>query len=315
MDFRIGNFNLRNLTIPNFRFYENLEYSEEEYQQKCFWCTEQLKKMSADIVAFQEVFHYEPLHKICLESGLYGDDPHIICPMGNAAEPRVGLVSKYPILHWTLHEDFPENCKTREFQKFRRPLIEAHINISTTSTAQIVRIFAVHLKSKRALFVNENPYDIIEVSQGIARSLRLRSQEAIALRQLLCLEPDIPTVVVGDFNDTAYSVTTQLICGAYPPFDASPEVAQRFTQAQLQSVHEYVQRKSIRDIHYTYYFNGLYETVDHIFTSKHFLPPTGDIIALRSYTDHLIDRANEVQPKHTSDHGQIVALLSLQESS
>ena len=128
MEFRIGNFNLRNLTLPNFLFYENLEYSEEEYMQKCRWCSDQLKKMSADIVAFQEVFHYEPLHKICEDSGIYDETSHIICPMGIESSPRVGLVSKKPILRWILHENFPEECQTTEFQQFRRPLIEAYID-------------------------------------------------------------------------------------------------------------------------------------------------------------------------------------------
>ncbi len=314
MEFRVGNFNLRNLTLPNFLFYENLEYSEEEYTQKCRWCSEQLTNMAADIVAFQEVFHYEPLHKICEESGLYGDNPHIICPMGVESSPRVGLVSKHPILRWILHENFPEECQTTEFQQFRRPLIEAYIDMSTATKKQIVRVFAVHMKSKRALFVDEQPHNIIGASKGIARSLRLRTQEAIALRQLINQDIDTPTVVVGDFNDTAYSVTTQIICGIRSPFDAPPEVKRIFSQARLQNVHEYMQRQALRDVHYTYYFNGQYEAVDHIFTSQHFLPPNGDIISFRSYTDHLIDRINEAQPKHTSDHGQIVALLSLQES-
>ena len=198
MQFRVGNFNLRNLTLPNFQFYEQLQYSQSEYDDKCSWCTQQLKNMSADIFSFQEVFHFEPLQQICLDSQLYEAAP--LCPITNGGEPHVGLVSKFPIKEWRLIKEFPENIQTQDFQSFRRPLIQATVELPNNS---LVRIFAVHLKSKRALFLNEeNTHDLQIISAGLARSLRLRSLEACALRQLLSDNPTIPTIVVGDFNAT-----------------------------------------------------------------------------------------------------------------
>ena len=146
MEFRVGNFNLRNLTLPNFRFYENLMYSAEEYQKKCDWCIQQLKNMSACVVAFQEVFHYEPLQKICIESGLYSASPNPLCPSSDESEPRVALVSKYPITEWHTHTLFPTSCQTDEFQSFRRPFIEAIIELPSAdgNETRQVRIFAVH---------------------------------------------------------------------------------------------------------------------------------------------------------------------------
>lgn len=317
MEFRIGTFNLRNLTLPNFRFYENLMYTEEEYLQKCAWSIQQLKNMDAPLVAFQEVFHLEPLEKICIESGVFGTTPHIICPSCDEDEPRVALASAYPIQSWTEHIEFPEELKTEEFNTFRRPFIEAIVQIPATDTsaAKKIRIFAVHLKSKRPLLeAEEDNHNIETVCVGLARALNLRAQEAIALRHLINQNLDIPTIVLGDFNDSAYSVTSQIIRGPYLSDIAPEEVYQKFAQARLENTHEFARKRNMQDVHYTYVFNGLYETVDLIFVSRHFYPPTGRILHYQTYTDHLIDRYGTQQPKHTSDHGQVVTTLALFDS-
>lgn len=311
MEFRVGSFNLRNLTLPNFRFYENLMYSNEEYEQKLHWCHQQLQNMNADIVSFQEVFHAEPLKEICVQSGLYGTDPYIVCPSCDGSEPRVALVSRFPIIEWNEHTELPKSCQTDEFVSFRRPFIEAVIEIPTQSTPLKLRVFSVHLKSKRPLIIDEDPLDMEGVCKGLARSLRLRAQEAIGLRHLIQKRIDLPTIVMGDFNDTAGSVTSQIIRGPYLHADHSEEVIERFSQARLDNTHDIARRRSSQDMHYTYVFNGHYETVDHIFVSNHFRYPKGQFVHYQTYTDHLLDRKKSVQPVHTSDHGQVVATLDL----
>jgi endonuclease/exonuclease/phosphatase family metal-dependent hydrolase len=139
----------------------------------------------------------------------------------------------------------------------------------------------------------------------------LRCQEAIALRHLINQDLEIPTIVVGDFNDTAHSVTAQIILGPYLHSKAPKEVLEKFIRARLENTHDFARRRSLHGVHYTYIFNGQYETVDHIFVSQHFRKPTGRIVQYQTFTDHLIDRAEGMQPIHTSDHGQVVATLSL----
>ena len=310
MQFRVGNFNLRNLALPNFQFYEQLKYSQSEYEEKCAWCTQQLQTMSADIVSFQEVFHFEALQKICEESMLYRELP--ICPINLVGEPRVGLVSKFPIKEWSLIEDLPPNIQNHAFQSFRRPLLKAIIELPNNT---LLRVFAIHLKSKRALFLkDDNTHELQDISAGLARSLTLRSLEACAIRQFISEDPTIPTVVVGDFNDTAHSVTTQIIRGSHPPMGIPPEARQKIIDAQLKDVHHFIQKYKSKDIHFTYIYDGIYESVDHIFVSRHFYAPEqkGNIIYFQSYTDHLSDRVLFPQSKITSDHGQIVATLQLE---
>ena len=311
MEFRVGSFNLRNLVLPNFRFYEDLIYSDGEYQQKIHWCSQQLQNMNAQIVSFQEVFHAAPLKELCVQSGLYGDSPYIICPSCDGTEPRVALVSTFPIIEWKEHTELPQSCQTEEFISFRRPFIEAVIEIPVENSTQLLRVFSVHLKSKRPLLIDEDPLDVEGVCTGLARSLRLRAQEAIGLRHLIQKRIDLPTIVMGDFNDTAGSVTSQIIRGPHLHSDHPEEIIQKFTQSRLDNTHDIARRRSSQDMHYTYVFNGHYETVDHIFISNHFRYPKGKLIHYQTYTDHLLDRKSASQPVHTSDHGQVVATLAL----
>lgn len=53
--FKIGTFNLLNLALPQQIFYEREYYTPEEYIRKRDWTAEQLNRMQADIVGFQEV--------------------------------------------------------------------------------------------------------------------------------------------------------------------------------------------------------------------------------------------------------------------
>ncbi|MEC7986503.1 MAG: endonuclease/exonuclease/phosphatase family protein, partial [Myxococcota bacterium] len=208
MLFRVGNFNLRNLTLPNFEFYENLSYSPQEYEEKIQWTANQLRKMNAHIVSFQEVFHYQALCEACERSGIY---PNIvpICPKTEESEPRVGFISTFPIEEWSIIQEFPTECQTPDFHSFRRPLLKATLRLP--NGAKII-FFAVHLKSRRAMFQEkEDPFNPIHIAQGTARSLLYRAKEAIALRKLFIDSITSNTIMAGDLNDSSRSVSSQII--------------------------------------------------------------------------------------------------------
>ncbi|MGB5975266.1 MAG: endonuclease/exonuclease/phosphatase family protein, partial [Nodosilinea sp.] len=65
--FRVGTFNLNNLTLPDREFYSGEVYSQADYLKKLAWIGSQLDRMRVDIVGFQEVFHRgalkEALHR------------------------------------------------------------------------------------------------------------------------------------------------------------------------------------------------------------------------------------------------------------
>ena len=82
---------------------------------------------------------------------------------------------------------------------------------------------------------------------------------------------------------------------------------------RLHSAEKQFVRKSLRDMVYTAAFGGVYESIDQIFMSRHFLPDWDRHIAEMEYfsvfNDHLTDGSHPEAPynKLASDHGQIMA--------
>ena len=180
--FSIANFNVNNLVSPNVAYYGSLSYTQELYSAKLQWCSEQLRRMNADVVVFQEVFHTEALQDLCTRSGLYSE-AHILAPHTGEEKPRVAIVSKFPITEFSSHAEIPLDCRSPEHSQFRRPPLQATIQLSEGCS---IRLFAVHLKSKRPEYLDrENPEDLLTQAKGAARSLRIRSGEAVAIRKLL----------------------------------------------------------------------------------------------------------------------------------
>ena len=76
-------------------------------------------------------------------------------------------------------------------------------------------------------------------------------------------------------------------------------------------------RKSARDMVYTSAFGGVYESIDQIYMSRHFLEGAKDSIGQMEYfsvlNDHLTDGSHAEAPynKLASDHGQIIAHMRL----
>ena len=76
-------------------------------------------------------------------------------------------------------------------------------------------------------------------------------------------------------------------------------------------------RKSLRDMVFTAAFGGVYESIDQIYMSRHFLPEYAGSIGEMEYfsvlNDHLTDGSHAEAPynKLASDHGQIMAHMIL----
>ncbi|MBM73872.1 MAG: hypothetical protein CMK59_00615 [Proteobacteria bacterium] len=313
MHFTVGTFNLRNLALPNIQVYKDLMYSPQEYEAKIMWSMTQLTKLDADIVAFQEAFHDEALEELISRAGY--KPSQLIISKTDQLEPKVGLLSRFPIKSQRCLSTLPKECQTEEFQHFRRPLIHAEIELSTE---QSLHIFAIHLKSKQPLMSPDaNPLDSISISKGISKSLQLRALEATAIRSfILDVLPD-PVIVLGDFNDISQSVTTQIICGPKAPYQSSPLQRHQFIQERLFPVCDAAALKRYTNAHYTYAYNGWHENIDQILLSNHFADNNPRAIGRLHYThvfnDHLIDHSfyNVDMPKHISDHGQLMAKINL----
>jgi predicted extracellular nuclease len=329
--FRIGTFNLLNLAQPDFLVYGKKPYTPEVYAQKCEWTAAQLLRMQADIVGFQELWQVSALEDV-LDSAplkgnkLYPKKPNLLISESNQNGPRVGLLSKYPIISHTIIRDFPANAKlsTAElnvpYEDFSRPVLVAQVELKADLNCSVI---VSHLKSKRPDFGGQagiDEDDPIEQAKGQARSLLRRAAEATALRSIVLdtlTTTKQPVIVLGDLNDNASAVSTQIITGE-PPYRFLPIAKRQQKWAELLLNTKDIQaRQSYGSFYYTHIYNGYYEALDHILVSNHFAPQNPDRLGrvglISLFNDHLVDGtlSKSSPPKWMSDHGQVVAELEL----
>jgi predicted extracellular nuclease len=205
---------------------------------------------------------------------------------------------------------------------FSRPILRTRVVLDpeqgTTAT-----VFVTHLKSKRPIRDPQAPeHDPREEALGKARALIRRAAEAAALRFLVLQEITgnaQPVIVLGDLNDAARAVTTDIIMGDSPTrfWPSDPEDRKAYWDRLLYSAYELTVRRTGRDVSYTHIFNGHYENLDHILVSQEFYERNPQRIAevtnLRYFNDHLVDSqlSNDRRDRIVSDHGQLVAEIRL----
>jgi predicted extracellular nuclease len=330
MDVKVGTFNVLNLAREGERFYpDEKPYTAAEYDQKATWIAGQLTRMQAQLVGFQEVFHEEALRDVCDRSGQFPDGTVVAPGADGASGPRLGLASRLPIDEpVTIITDFPAGMDAAAeglalpVGTFSRPVLRARVVLDpergTTST-----VFVAHLKSKRPIRDPQAPeHDPREEALGKARALIRRAAEAAALRFLVLEEITgnaQPVIVLGDLNDAARAVTTDIIMGDSPSrfWPQDPEDRQAYWDRLLYSAYELTVRRTGRDVSYTHIFNGHYENLDHILVSQEFYERNpqriAEVMNLRYFNDHLVDSqlSNDRRDRTVSDHAQLVAEIRL----
>ena len=330
MDIKVGTFNVLNLAREGERYYpDEKPYTAAEYDRKARWIAGQLDRMEAHVVGFQEVFHEEALRDVCDRSGQFSAGTVVAPGADGASGPRLGLASRLPLEEpVTTISDFPAGMDAEAeglalpVGTFSRPILRTRVVLDpehgTTST-----VFVAHLKSKRPIRDPQAPEDDSrEEALGKARALIRRAAEAAALR-FLVLEEIIgnaqPVIVLGDLNDAARAVTTDIIMGDAPSrfWPGDPDDRKAYWDRLLYSAYELTVRRTGRDVSYTHIFNGHYENLDHILVSQEFYERNpqriAEVMNLRYFNDHLIDSqlSNDRRDRTVSDHAQLVAEIRL----
>ncbi len=229
--------------------------------------------------------------------------------------------------------------------RLSRPILKVRIPIGD----QIVTVFNCHLKSKLGEFIRPTgaefapeadltSYDAHGRSLGALRAGLRRMAEAWVLRGFILdeLAEGRPVLVLGDFNDGEHAVSSEIITGETPfknyswmrRHDAT-KANQRYSREDAEAIRESIEavrlhsaekqfvRKSLRDMVYTSAFGGVFESIDQILMSRHFLAEhTGNIGSMEYFSvlnDHLTDGSHPEAPynKLASDHGQIIAHFKL----
>jgi endonuclease/exonuclease/phosphatase family metal-dependent hydrolase len=335
---RIGTFNLLNHARPDFLVYGKKAYSPAVYQQKCDWIATQLLKMNADIVGFQELWQIEALEDVLATaplngSKLYPTAPHLLISGSHQDGPRVAILSKYPIQSHRIIQQFPAASQLSTpdlaipYDSFSRPVLVAQVAVTDSLSCSIL---VTHLKSKRPDFAKQasaqqpgvdlDKSDPLEQAKGQARSLLRRAAEATALRAIVLEtlhQTQQPVIVLGDLNDNATAVSSQLIAGE-PPYRFLPKDKRLQKWAELlHNTKDIQSRLSYGDFYYSHIYNGRYEALDHILVSNHFFSQNPDRLGrvgmVSLFNDHLLDEtlASSAIPKWQSDHGQVVAEIEL----
>lgn len=319
-ELRFATFNVCNLALPGVKYYEDqIPYSAEEYDAKINWIAEQLDKLDADVVGLQEIFSQAALKDVLAKTQKYRDAQHIGFdpdPRAGHLTPSVALITRLPVAEGAAaYTELPNNLAvalpgvSHLVTHFTRPILHARIEISPDL---LIHVFVCHLKSKLPDYRSDD-HDDQPDQTGIAmlRSLIRRGTDALGLRTLLSnvnKEKRSPIIVMGDFNDVASAIPTQMVMGLgkYPVNGADDRL---FESYRIQS-----RRGALRDVGYTHMHDGSYETIDHILVSEEFNPasraPIGEVVEVMYLNDHMTFKQAQA-----SDHGLVLARILLREKS
>ncbi len=242
-------------------------------------------------------------------------------------------------------QEGPTDAGFFRLRRLSRPILKLRVPVNGT----VITIFNCHLKSKLGEYImpegadyppetDLTRYDPVGRALGSLRAAVRRMAEAWILRGEIVKEirAGHPVMVMGDFNDGEFAVSSEIISGETPfknygwmlRHDArasgdrySAEEHQQITrdieQVRLYSAEKLFVRKSLRDMVYTSAFGGVFESIDQICLSRHFHPDNpdrlGDMTYFSAFNDHLTDGSHPEAPynKLASDHGQIMAHMSL----
>jgi predicted extracellular nuclease len=323
MEFKIGSFNLYNLVLPEKKYYGRRSYSRKDYNKKTSWIAQQLDRMEADIVGFQEIFHEEALKDAVAKNNRYREAT-VLTSHAQGDRPVVGLISNFPVISHEVVKEFKEPLDMDGVKvpvdSFSRPILRALIQIPGSVQ---VSVYVAHLKSKRpSIPEGVDPHHPLEKAKGQARSLIRRAAEATALRDLLLEElkdRDHPVILLGDVNDNGLAVTTRIVSGD-PPFRNMPHhVKKEIWDVLLYHVKDIQARQSYQDYYYSHIHNGHYEALDHIMVSQELVAHNpnhlGRVGFVSVLNDHLIDEtlSDDRVELWQSDHAQVVASIEMRD--
>lgn len=325
--FKVGTFNVLNLALPGQVTYPNdRPFSKEEYANKIAWIGGQLRRMDAEVVGFQEVWHLDAL-KDAVRAGNPGSAPHqVMVATQEQKSPQVGLATSLEVVRTITHRDFPDGFELTvsglpgPIKSFSRPVLQADLKLPSGLELSVL---VAHLKSKRPLLDEGTEPDAKNIALGSARSLMVRSAEAYALRCILLKLMEgtqRPVVLLGDLNDSALSVTTVIVSGTPPVHYLPHDEKQATWDVLLYNAFDIQARQNTRrDVSYSHIYNGYYDTLDQIYVSQEFsrVNPRrlGEVEYVHYFNDHLVDRtlSRERPDRIQSDHGQVVATLRVTE--
>lgn len=339
---RIMFMNAENLFLPG-RNFHGAQYTQEEYTHKIDWISSMITRCQVHICAFSEIgVNPADILADIQEAVSYKDTSgwpafaHTFSASpGICTQIRVAVISRFNLSDDesidTFPKDFGINLLTPgtnahlgdswiqvPSDRFSCPV--GKVTVNPPDSANSFHLFVVHLKSKRPITAaHDNHCQAI----GIARSAIQRNVEAAALRFYLdsflptqyFTNPDIPTIIMGTFNDSPSSVPLENICGS---IEKNAELAHPWSEQDIKRLIScaklHMRKEAREDELFTYVHNDHFALLDQAFITEH-LPAR--FKSLEVYHEHVF-RHQETSTatcvaqrwKSTvSDHGVIVIEL------
>lgn len=314
--------NLYNLNLPGRRMYGREGYTQDAYDRKIAWTRRALQLARADVFGFQELWHVDALAEAF--DGLFdaeyvllappqADGGRIVCAAAVRKELLVGepeWISGFPPAFKLESSERNQDPEIKvALDAFSRPVLR--LAIKPVAEAPAIQVFVAHLKSKSPTQIrnehwyeeNEELYEPHDDAIGAGLSTVRRTAEATALRIILnqhMVGKPTPTVVLGDLNDGHLSNTLAILTGQ--PKYLTPLVRGGRDTALYsgQALQEY---RSQRDVYYTYIYQGVHQSLDHILVSEEFY----DMSRMRLWAFQGMDVYNDHlnQPEHKQTDGAI----------
>lgn len=336
---RLMSINLENLFEPGISFYGRT-YTQAEFDAKISWIADLIVRAQVHVVAVLELGE-DP--DVCL--GRIMDEVNTTASLGGVlfshhfagqhsstgAPIRTGLFSRFPLTETSSFRDYPDDFSVDLFDAdtqawltvpstgFSRPV--TRVTVNPPYGADPFNVFVVHFKSKRP---RTSAHDNYNQATGIARSAIQRNIEAAALRYFLddflptqyATDPEVPTFVVGDFNDTPTSVPLENVRG---PFDKVPGPASTWSEPDkrrlLNCARLQLKFTAYEDKLFSYVHNENFTLIDNVFVSEHL---ASRFVRMEAYNDHVfrhedlsVSTDEDQQWKsQVSDHGVLVVEIT-----
>lgn len=291
--FSVATFNLYNLHLPGHAMYRNpTGWTQAEFDAKAAWTREQLRRLDADIVGFEELWHREAIEQV-LAAGNLTDDYELLATPADGSEITCGAIVRRGLLQggptWT--STFPEVVRLESandpgdpqaphisvtINDFSRPVLSFEVLLHDDHPP--AKVFVAHLKSKLPARVDEEPwfeadeekYKPHATALGAGISTIRRTAEAVALRVMLTAEMKgtvTPVLVLGDLNDGQHSNTMNILTGQPGYLVGGSKGGTDTGLYTAQTLQEY---RDTRDVYYTHVHQDLRESLDHILLSEQF---------------------------------------------
>jgi hypothetical protein len=221
-------------------------------------------------------------------------------------------------------EDKQTSAMFVELSKFSRPVL--HFLVRPRRNQLPIHVYVCHFKSKGPTSViydgwyraNRDLYRPHLGAIGAALSTIRRTAEALALRLIISevtKDTRIPVVVLGDLNDGQDSNTLDILT-EQPQFLQPLSVGGRDTA--LYSAQSLQQLRSLRDVYFTYIYQDVHGSLDHILVSEELYDNSRNRIwkfdKLDIFNDHLNDPSIQ-DDEGAGDHGVVRAQFSFRRAS